>query len=121
MLIAQENESRGSERAGQAEMARVDHEASAVDRRCRELRLAMESLVQRELALMCDLDRAVLATGPKLRPLADIAVELGSVRLGLGELDRLVRDAERRRSELQRRAMDLGLAMSIGRGPARAG
>lgn len=96
----------------QLELARIDRELKSIGKRQEGLISAVRALTQRELTLAADLDLALEFNGKTSRPASTIAIELGEVRVGIGELERLRREADWRKAQLEGLQVNLTFALS---------
>lgn len=97
----------------QLEMIRIDREIASIAKRHEGLLSAIRSLTQKEKVLAQDLDLALQFNGKSGRPAETIATDLGAVRLGIGELERLRREAERQKADLESLGTNLSFALSV--------
>lgn len=98
--------------ADQLELSRIASELKAIEKRHDSLRVSVRTLMQREGQLASELDLALQFNARAVRPASAIAIEIAEVRLGIGELERLRREAERKKAELEARQMNLSFALS---------
>lgn len=97
----------------QLEMIRIDREIASIAKRHESLLSAIRGLTQKEKVLAQDLDLALQFNGKAGRPAETIATDLGAVRLGIGELERLRRESERQKADLENLGTNLSFALSV--------